>query len=103
MKRKPDTLVFMEKRVKLIVFGRVQLVMYRDFARRKAKRFGITGWVKNLKDNTVEILAEGEEQDLKDYIDMLEEGPWLAEVAHIEVRWWNGVTKEFKHFEILYD
>ncbi len=91
----------MKKRVHLIVSGRVQLVMYRDFARRKSRRFGVTGFVKNLPDNTVELVAEGEEQDLKDYIDLLEEGPILAEVENIEVKWWDGATGEFKTFEIV--
>lgn len=93
----------MKKRVQIIVSGRVQLVMYRDFAKRKARRFGITGFVKNKKDNTVEILAEGFEEDLKQYIDLLEEGPVLAEVTGIELKWWKGVTGEFTRFDIVYD
>lgn len=93
----------MKKRVHLIVSGRVQLVMYRDFARRKSRKFGLTGWVKNLPDNTVELVAEGEEQDLKDYIDLLEEGPILAEVENIDVKWWDGANGEFKSFEIVHE
>lgn len=91
----------MEKRIRAIVSGRVQLVMYRDFARRKADRFGITGWVRNRPDNTVEVVAEGEEEDLKEYIAYLEEGPVLAEVASVEVKWWPEATGEFREFLIL--
>lgn len=91
----------MEKRIRAIVSGRVQLVMYRDFARRKADRFGITGWVRNHPDNTVEVVAEGEEDDLKEYIEYLEEGPLLAEVAGVEVKWWPEATGEFREFLIV--
>lgn len=93
----------MRKRIHCIISGRVQLVMYRDFARRKAKRLGIVGWVKNLKDNTVELMAEGEEKDLKKYIRLLHEGPLLAEVEGVECKWWEAATGEFKVFEIKYD
>ena len=93
----------MQKRVQVVVSGRVQLVMYRDFARRKARRFNITGWVKNKKDNTVEILAEGYETELKKYLKLLAKGPVLAEVENIETKWWDGVTGEFKRFEILHE
>lgn len=93
----------MRKRIHCTISGRVQLVMYRDFARRKAKRLGIVGWVKNRKDNTVELMAEGEEKDLKKYARMLHEGPILAEVEAVECRWWEGATGEFKTFEIIYE
>jgi len=93
----------MEKRAHIIVSGRVQLVMYRDFARRKANRFKLTGWVKNLKDNTVEIVAEGRKERLLEYIEALKKGPILAEVENVDVKWWDGVTGEFKYFEILHD
>ena len=51
----------MEKRIRSIISGRVQLVMYRDFARRKARKLKLYGWVRNLPDNTVELIAVGED------------------------------------------
>lgn len=93
----------MEKRAQIIVSGRVQLVMYRDFAKRKARKFGITGFVRNLKNGTVEIIAEGRKERMLTYIELLKEGPFLAEVENVEVRWWTGVTGEFKTFEIKHD
>lgn len=93
----------MKKRIHCIISGRVQLVMFRDFARRKAKRHKITGWVRNKKDNTVELLAEGDEDALKKYVKLLHEGPILAEVENVECKWWEGATGEFKKFEIRYD
>ena len=47
----------------LKVYGRVQLVMYRDFTQRKAKKLGLTGYVINQKDKTVKVVAEGKEKE----------------------------------------
>lgn len=93
----------MEKRLHAIVSGRVQLVMYRDFARRKAQKLGIVGWVKNLKDNTVEVVAEGRKERLLEYVELLEKGPFLSEVKGVDIKWWDGVTGEFKVFEIIHE
>ena len=50
------------------VHGRVQMVMYRDFAQRKARSRGITGWVKNLTDGAVEVLEKGQIPMLEKYL-----------------------------------
>ena len=93
----------MEKRIRSIISGRVQLVMYRDFARRKARKLRLRGWVRNLPDNTVELIAEGEEENLKHLIEYLKEGPVLADVDDVQVTWWDTATGEFKDFEIKYE
>ena len=49
-----------EKRVHIFVSGLVQGVFFRDSTRQKAQELGITGWVRNLIDGRVEIVAEGE-------------------------------------------
>ena len=54
------------KRVHLIVRGRVQGVFFRAATQREARRLGITGWVKNRLDGAVELLAEGEEDSIKE-------------------------------------
>lgn len=69
------------------VVGRVQMVMYRDFAARNAKRFGLVGYVKNIPDGTVEVLAQGAEDALKNYIARLERGSLLSRVDKVEVQW----------------
>ena len=77
--------------------------MFRDFARRKARKHGLTGFVRNLPDNTVEVIAEGREEHLKKFIEALREGPVLADVSGVEVSWWSGANEEFKDFEIRYE
>ena len=52
---------YMEKRLECQVFGRVQLVMFRDFVTRKARARGIVGTVKNNPDGSVSVVAQGDE------------------------------------------
>lgn len=89
------------KRVNLKIYGRVQGVFFRDSVKRKAKGLGLTGWVKNEADRTVKIIAEGEEKNLKEFIDWCYNGPILARVDQVEVEWQEG-EGEFDGFEIIY-
>jgi acylphosphatase len=57
-----------QKRIHLVVRGRVQGVYFRASAQREAKRLGLTGWIKNRDDGGVEIVAEGEEDQVKDLL-----------------------------------
>ena len=68
-----------------IVRGRVQLVMFRDFAARKARRLGIVGYVKNLPDGTVEALAQGAPERLDEFVDLLHRGSLLSRVDNVAV------------------
>ncbi len=87
----------MRKRIECRVSGRVQMVMYRDFAMRKAKSLGIVGAVKNESDGTVSIVAEGEEERLETFLASLRRGPVLAHVEHVTSRWTEalGVYQDF--------
>ncbi|MGD0530158.1 MAG: acylphosphatase [Polyangiaceae bacterium] len=87
------------KRVNLIVRGRVTGVFFRAAAQREAKRLGITGWVKNRQDGAVEMLAEGEEEAIKEMVSWANHGPSAARVDGVDVRW-RGYTGEFSDFRI---
>ena len=67
-----------------IVRGRVQLVMFRDFTERRAKKLGLRGFVRNLKDGSVEVVAQGEERNLEQLLQALHRGPLLAHVESVE-------------------
>lgn len=69
---------------RLLIEGRVQRVGYRDWAVRTAHQLGVIGWVRNLQDGRVEILADGEGNALNAFVDRCREGPALAQVAHID-------------------
>lgn len=83
----------------LFVSGRVQGVLFRSEAQRIASFLGLSGWVRNLTDGRVEILAEGEKENVEKLIAWAEQGPILARVVKVEVEWreWRG---EFQKFEI---
>lgn len=88
------------KQVQLTVRGRVQGVYFRASAQREARRLGITGWVKNRQDGSVDILAEGEEDGLRDLIGWAQKGPSAARVEKVDVRW-RGFSGEFPDFRIV--
>lgn len=81
--------------------GRVQMVMYRDFAQRKARSLELVGWVKNLDDGTVEVVAQGTPDALKSYIEKLHEGSILARVDSVAVDW-RAPSGHFDDFIIAY-
>ncbi|WP_237217484.1 acylphosphatase [Falsiroseomonas oryziterrae] len=69
---------------RLRIEGRVQGVGYRDWALREATRLGLHGWVRNLRDGAVEVLAAGEPGALQDFVTACRRGPALARVDRIE-------------------
>lgn len=84
-----------------IVSGRVQMVMYRDFAQRKARKLDLVGTVENLKNGTVEVVAQGTPESLKRYIEYLNEGSVLARVDDVAVVW-RDPTDSFDDFCIRF-
>jgi acylphosphatase len=67
------------------VAGKVQGVFYRDSTRRKALELEINGWVRNLPDGRVEVLACGDKENLQILQEWLKEGPPAAEVSELIV------------------
>lgn len=65
------------------ITGRVQGVGFRYFAVQKAKEMGIIGWVRNLADGSVSIVAQGIEPELNTFIDYLYIGPTRSRVDKI--------------------
>lgn len=87
----------MKKRLHLWVSGRVQGVFYRANTEEVARRLGLTGWVRNLPDGRVEIVAEGEEDGLQKLIAWCRQGPPAARVSSVEVEE-EAYTGEFVQF-----
>lgn len=69
-----------------IVRGRVQGVWFRGWTRETARALGVTGWVRNLPDGAVEVLAHGSDEQLDRLESHLRQGPPLARVTAIESR-----------------
>jgi acylphosphatase len=84
-------------RVRVRVHGIVQGVFFRASAEAEAKRFGVSGWVRNCPDGSVELVAEGAKAKLEDFIAWCRHGPPRAEVEHVEIEW-QEFTGEFARF-----
>ncbi|WP_022673754.1 acylphosphatase [Novosphingopyxis baekryungensis] len=69
---------------RLTVHGRVQGVWYRNWTVNAAQDLGLTGWVRNCDDGTVEIHAEGEEEALDRLTVLAQDGPPAADVIKID-------------------
>jgi acylphosphatase len=82
-----------------IVHGRVQGVGFRDFTQRRAEELGLTGWVRNQPDGTVEAVAEGDRATLERFLALLNRGPNAARVVRVETDW-RAATHQFDDFHI---
>lgn len=87
------------KQLHLVIRGRVQGVYFRASAQREARRLGLCGWVRNRADGCVEIVAEGEEIQIRELYGWAQKGPGAARVERVDVRW-RSYTGEFPDFRI---
>lgn len=69
--------------VHLLIKGKVQGVFYRASAKEAAEKLNITGWVKNTPEGHVEVLACGEEEDLRQFVEWCRKGPERAMVSDV--------------------
>ncbi|MGV9170242.1 MAG: acylphosphatase [Promethearchaeia archaeon] len=91
----------MKRKAHVFISGRVQGVFFRATTKRKARRRGVNGWVKNLRDGRVEAVFEGEEEKVKEMIQFCHHGPRSARVEDVEVSW-KDYTGAFENFSIRY-
>lgn len=90
------------ERVHLVFEGRVQGVFFRANTRRIARELGLTGWVKNLPDGSVEAVVEGSRAAVKELIVRLGAEVQAAKVKRVKQEWTEG-EKEFSAFEVRGD
>ena len=86
-------------RYHLTISGRVQGVSFRMSAWEQAQRLGLTGWVKNLPDGRVELVAEGDAVALRQILAWAQNGPRFAHVSLVEVDE-SEASGEFSSFDI---
>jgi len=89
------------QQIHAIVEGRVQGVSYRYFTQQAAHQIGVKGWVRNLPDGTVEVLAQGTDAQLDQFLNFLREGSPAAAVQEIDVEW-QPCDDHFDLFRIRY-
>ncbi len=87
------------RRATLRIHGQVQGVYFRESARAEAVRLGLTGWVRNRDDGSVEAIAEGEPAALEEFIRWCHRGPQAARVTDVE-RTDGEPTGEFRTFTV---
>ncbi len=88
-------------RAHVIVSGRVQGVFFRAEARQAARRTGVSGWVRNLPDGTVEAVFEGTRAQVDAMLDWCRQGPPTARVDDLQVQE-QAATGAFAGFDVRY-
>jgi acylphosphatase len=87
------------QRIEAIVKGKVQGVFFRAFVQAEALKLGLTGFVQNLSDGSVKVVAEGEKPLLEKLVKQLWKGSPASKVEEVLVEWKNALNC-FKSFEI---
>ncbi|MCK4665756.1 acylphosphatase [Candidatus Dependentiae bacterium] len=90
-----------QNRVLVEVFGRVQGVCFRYYAVERAKSLDLTGYVRNCLDGSVEVIAEGDEDRLRSFVDWTREGSPASRVREIKVTW-DEFRDEFDNFTVKF-
>jgi acylphosphatase len=89
-------------RLHAVVHGHVHGVFYRATTRREATALGLTGWVRNCPDGTVELVAEGTRAACESLLDFCRGGPPAARVTAIDPEW-STSTGGYDGFTVRYD
>lgn len=89
------------KRLHAIVLGLVQGVGFRYFTLWEAARLGVTGYVRNLPDGSVEVVAEGTKEQLEKLLERLQQGPPAAKVRKVITKW-SEAKGEFDRFGVRF-
>jgi acylphosphatase len=92
----PDTV-----RLHAWIHGFVQGVSFRYYTIRQAQGLDLVGWVRNLWDGSVEVVAEGPRDSVDRLLSWLHRGPPAAEVDRVDVHW-EQPTGEFSRFEVRF-
>ena len=88
-------------RAHVIIRGRVQGVFFRMETQRAAERYGVSGWVRNKRDGTVEAVFEGKKSNTQAALQWCREGPALASVESVAVEW-EDYGGELAGFQVTY-
>lgn len=90
----------MRKRIHVYFSGRVQGVGFRFLTENMAQDLGVLGWVRNLGDGRVEIMAEAEEEVLEEFLSRIRQD-FSQYIKDVKTEWLK-TDKEFKGFEVKF-
>ncbi len=88
-------------RARVLISGKVQGVYYRLETKEQAMAMGVTGWVRNRPERSVEGVFEGEKENIEKLIAWCRKGPPMAAVRDVQVEW-EPYRNEFDRFDILF-
>ena len=88
-----------ETALHVIISGRVQGVWFRGWTKQQASSLGLTGWVRNRRDGTVEAIFQGDAAEIDAMLNACWQGPPAASVVDIRVA--DGVLSNFHNFRHL--
>ena len=88
-------------RVHVVIEGRVQGVLFRHYTREMAIQLGVTGWVRNRRDGSVEAVFEGDKKSVDKAIAWCHRGPSSARVTNVASTW-EEFKGEFDDFSVAY-
>lgn len=89
------------KRVRIYIYGRVQGVLFRHYTNKKAINLGLKGYVRNIGDGSVEVVAEGDKEGIENLIKFCKKGPVNAIVKKIKIDY-EEPKADFEEFGIRY-
>lgn len=87
------------KQLRAIFHGYVQGIGFRYSTERISRQYGVTGYVRNLRDGTVEVTAEGEEKELQEFLQAIRDGPLGPHILEMETDW-REATGQWRNFTI---
>lgn len=91
----------MSVRMEATVIGLVQGVFFRQSTLHEAQRLKLVGWVANRLDGAVHVVAEGDEDVMRQFLTYLHKGPPAARVDEVVVEW-SAATGESSDFRVRY-
>lgn len=86
--------------MRAVVIGKVQGVAYRAYLQEAATNLEIVGYAQNNADGSVEVVAQGFPETLKEFVEYLHEGSLLARVDSVAVEW-NSIRKTYDEFSLF--
>ena len=85
--------------IRCVVSGKVQGVSYRNFVTKHARHLALVGYVRNLPNFNVEVVAQGYADKLEKLIEHARKGPFLAKVSNIDIEW-REPSRSFDAFKV---
>ncbi len=86
--------------IEISISGKVQGVGFREFAKKRADELEITGYIQNIEDGSLEMIAQGNKESLEIFIEECRKGPMFATITDFKVEWHTQLQDVFTEFEI---